>query len=327
MNLSIKLFKNVGNELSERLRDCRHLGISRAAFLLLSLCASIHFSYQITIVAFISFHTPLLIMQALQDAFQDPDALQDLDNSILSSPAGRNYSQPSPPPDIAFHPDLASDFERYLKDSTNCSIFTHDQYQKFIWFLENPDRVLGGHTVQLRAKDANQRQFCLRNFELDDGCLYRKAETKYDINGGAITTPRRYVALYCNAFQFITDIHRLLQHFGIQKTYERVSERYYGITRENVAWVVNRCSICNLKAAAKNLAPVTPIVASCCLNHVQIDLMDFSTTPDGIYNYACQLKCPFSRYTTVDPTEDKTAKSVAAIVERWIGYFGRPRRI
>jgi hypothetical protein len=59
-------------------------------------------------------------MQALQDA------LQDLDNSILSSPASRNYGQPSPPPDIAFHLDLASDFEVYLKDSTNCSIFTHD---------------------------------------------------------------------------------------------------------------------------------------------------------------------------------------------------------
>jgi hypothetical protein len=39
----------------------------------------------------------------------------DPDDSILSSPPGRNYGQPSPPPNVAFHQDLAGDFEVYLK--------------------------------------------------------------------------------------------------------------------------------------------------------------------------------------------------------------------
>ena len=242
---------------------------------------------------------------------------------VLSSPAGRNYGQPDPLQEVAFKSDLAMEFERYLRtQSTNCSIFTAHKNQQFIWYIEHPNRMLGCDQISI-----NQRTFALRYFEVDDGCLYRKAETKPDGNGGFITGPRRYVALIHNAFGFITDIHRLILHFGIQKTYEQVSERYYGITCNDVAWVVNRCTICNLKAAAKEPVLVTPIVASRCMNRFQIDLMDFRTTPDGEYNWIIQGKDPFDRFVLLDPLPDKTALCVAAVIERWIGIIGRPRRM
>jgi hypothetical protein len=95
--------------------------------------------------------------------------------------------------------------------------------QQFIWFIEHLNQTLG-------PEHANNRAFALRAFEVDDGCLYRREEHKPDGNGSVLTIPWRYVALERNAFRFISDIHRLLQHFGIQKTFERVSERYYGIT-------------------------------------------------------------------------------------------------
>jgi hypothetical protein len=203
-----------------------------------------------------------------------------LELPVLSSPTGRNYGQPDPPQEVAFKSDLAMQFERYLRtQSTNCSIFTAHWNQQFIWYIEHPNRMLGHD-----ARSVNQRTFALRYFEVDNGCLYRKEENKPDGNGGFITIPRRYVAQTHNAFGFITDIHRLLQHFGIQKTYERVAERYYGITHQDVTWVVNRCLICNLKASRKDPALVIPIVLSRCINRFQIDLMDFSTTPDSIYN-------------------------------------------
>lgn len=77
----------------------------------------------------------------------------------------------------------------------------------------------------------NQRTFALRYFVVDDGCLYRKEETKPNRTSGFYTILQQYVAQTHNAFGFIMDIHRLLQHFGIQKTYEQVTERYYRITR------------------------------------------------------------------------------------------------
>ena len=78
---------------------------------------------------------------------------------------------------------------------------------------------------------------------------------------------------------------------------------------------MNRCTICNLKGAAKHPATVTPIVSSRCLNRVQIDLMDFSTTPDGDYQWVCQMKDQFSRYVTLDALENKEAQSIVALVE------------
>jgi hypothetical protein len=197
---------------------------------------------------------------------------------ILSSIHGWNYGQLEPAPKVAFQSDLAMRFERYI-EATPCStrIFTAHQTQQFIWFIEHPDQNLGPEL-------ANAQAFALRSFEVDDGCLYRKEDYKPDGNGGITTISRRYVAQQHNAFRFIIDIHRLLQHFGIQKTYERVMEWYYSITRNDMAWVVNRCTICNLKGVAKGSTLINPIVASWCINRFQIDLMDFSTTLDGNYN-------------------------------------------
>jgi hypothetical protein len=183
--------------------------------------------------------------------------------------------------------------------------------QRFIWYIKHPNQTLNSDPNSL-----NNRSFALRYFEVDDGCLYYKEEYKPDSNSTVITTPRRYVALEYNTFQFITDIHRLLQHFSIQKTYERVSKRYYSITCNDVAWVVNRCTICNLNTAAKGPATVIPIVASRYINRFQIDFIDFSTTPDSEYNWIIQGKDPFDRFVLLDLLPDKKALSVAAVIEQ-----------
>ena len=76
---------------------------------------------------------------------------------------------------------------------------------------------------------------------------------------------------------------------------------------------MNQCTICNLKATAKDPTLVTSIVASWCLNHFQIDLMDFSTTPDGKYNWIIQGKDPFSQYVLLEALEDKKASSIVDV--------------
>ena len=44
--------------------------------------------------------------------------------------------------------------------------------------------------------------------------------------------------------------------------------------------------------------------------------MDFSTTPDGNYNWVIQGKDPFNKFVLLDGLEDKTAISIAIVVER-----------
>jgi hypothetical protein len=199
------------------------------------------------------------------------------DESVLTSPSGRGYGQPDPADEVAFSTSIRQDFLWYIKEERN-TLFTHYKLWKFKFYLEHPDQLLGSNDPTQQAQYQRNRTYAKTFFELQDRCLYRKAEEKLDSNSIAIRIPPRYVATDETAFEFVADIHRNLQHFGIYKTYERVAERYYRITRAQVQFIVNRCMICNLKGSAKSKAPPIPIVSTRCLNRVYIDLMDFRTT-------------------------------------------------
>jgi hypothetical protein len=71
-----------------------------------------------------------------------------------------------------------------------------------------------------------------------------------------------------------------------------------------------------LKAAAQGLLSITPIVTNWYLYYFQIDLIDFSTTPDSNMNWIIQEKDPFNKYILLDRLPDKTAKSVAIVIEQ-----------
>jgi hypothetical protein len=70
-----------------------------------------------------------------------------------------------------------------------------------------------------------------------------------------------------------------------------------------------------LKAAAQELLSVTSIVTNQCLHYFQIDLIDFTTIPDSDYNWVIQRKDPFNKNILLEGLPDKTAKSVANIIE------------
>jgi hypothetical protein len=248
------------------------------------------------------------------------------EDSVLLSPVGRGYGQPQPDNEVAFPLSIEWDFIRFVKDEKG-ALFTHQKSSEFKFYLEYLHQNLESSDPTLVIQHRNNRQFALACFELQDGCLYRQATEKPDGKGGRIQIPPRYVAMQEKAFEFITDIHRNLQYFGIYKIYKRVAERYYGITQAHVQWVVNCCMICNLKGSAKSKVPPIPIVSTRCLNRVYIDLMDFRTTPDKGYCWVLQIKDHFLCYIWLFPLEDKTAKSVVQELDPWIGQNGKPRRL
>jgi hypothetical protein len=178
-----------------------------------------------------------------------------------------------------------------------------------------------------QAKFTTNRQFAKAYFEVQDGVLYCKAETKVDKEGNAFQVSPCYVARVNNTFQFISQIHRNLQHFGIRKIYKRVAERYWGITRTDIAWVINRCLICNLSSTAKSTAILIPIVSFRCLNRLYIDLIDFRTTPDSIYSWLAQLKDHFSRYIWLVLLPNKEVLILVYIISSWIGQNRQLQRV
>ena len=265
---------------------------------------------------------------------------------IGSSPIGRVYIPSSPPPQasdngvIAFPTSLALELEFHLmlESTHNRGIFTQAKKATYRRWLENPDAEVEGNTTHERNKDRNDRHAAITGFQLDQGCIYRKAE----LHKNTLFRPR-YVALDSNAFEIIQKEHRALKHYGmllsiclcsivltslgVDKTYKRLTENYYGITRSNVAWVVARCNICTTTAAAKTKVLVRPILSGRCLDRVQFDLMDFTSIPDHEYNWILQIKDTFSKYVWLVPLPDKGSETVAEALEIWIGQNGRARRL
>jgi hypothetical protein len=108
----------------------------------------------------------------------------------------------------------------------------------------------------------------------------------------------RYTSLY------ILLAYLLILYFpklGVEKTFERILENYYGITKAHVKWVIKRCNICCVTASAKTKVLVIPILSGRCLDRIQFDLMDFRSTPDISINdvkfkWILQIKDTFSKY-------------------------------
>ena len=113
---------------------------------------------------------------------------------------------------------------------------------------------------------------------------------------------------------------------GINKTHERATELYYGITQEDVKWVLNKCQIYTTNSANREPLTVTPIISRRCLDRVYIDLMDFTSQPDKGYKWVLQIKDHFSRIIQLFPLKDKSSTKVAAALRTFITQYGRPRR-
>ena len=123
---------------------------------------------------------------------------------------GRVYIPSSPPLQacdnsvIAFPTSLALEleFRLMLKSTRNRGIFTQVKKATYHRWLENPNAKVEGNTAYERSKDRNERYTAITRFQLDQGCIYRKAE----LHKNMLFRPR-YVALDSNAFEIIQKEH------------------------------------------------------------------------------------------------------------------------
>jgi transposase InsO family protein len=113
---------------------------------------------------------------------------------------------------------------------------------------------------------------------------------------------------------------------GINKTHERATELYYGVTQGNVEWIIGKCRICLANEENREPKTITPIISRCILDRVYIDLMDFTSQPDGEYKWVLQLKDHFSRMIWLFPLRDKGSIEVAQALHIFLTWCGQPRR-
>jgi hypothetical protein len=85
----------------------------------------------------------------------------------------------------------------------------------------------------------NQKHDALTNYCVkDDGQLYRLPTDKEKQRGKA--DDRRVI---CNTeiFDRIREVHLQLKHAGVNKVSKVIGERFYGIRKEEVEWLLKHC--------------------------------------------------------------------------------------
>jgi hypothetical protein len=99
-----------------------------------------------------------------------------------SSPIGRVYIPSSPLPQaqedsiVLFPSSLELEFCIILEGRHNCGIFNQAKKATYCCWLETPGGPIERNTPDKINKDCNSRQAVLGGFQIDQGCIYCKAE-------------------------------------------------------------------------------------------------------------------------------------------------------
>jgi hypothetical protein len=111
---------------------------------------------------------------------------------------------------------------------------------------------------------------------------------------------------------------------GVRPIYDEISEVWYGVSREDVEWVLERCTICKLDEFQKGKAIVKPIETWCCIDRIEFDFINFKSLANNLFKWVLQIKDTFSRYIWLYVLEDKSSESVAKALAEWLGQNGNP---
>ena len=149
-----------------------------------------------------------------------------------------------------FPNDVRAAFDSYIKSPQYCNrervpyakwcqmrIFLTDSTFK----LQNPI-------------ESSLRHRTLTSFHLIDEKLYRNPNTAHK--------EPRYVVLESEALDLIISEHLQLLYTGRDKVWASIQQKYYGISRQEVAFVLKLCKNCILNRPATTKAPLVPIISS-----------------------------------------------------------------
>ena len=113
-------------------------------------------------------------------------------------------------------------------------------------------------------------------------------------------------------------MHNSIEYASQDATAKNIGQFYYGVSREEVVFLVNLCEICHNKAHSKSKGLLVPIISTKLFECVQIDLINMRPTPDitttVIYKWIVHLVCCMSKIRMLLALPNKEAITVATAV-------------
>jgi hypothetical protein len=139
--------------------------------------------------------------------------------------------------EAAFLPETEQLFDSYLTTAAQnrCFLFTPGRRAEYRQWILHPKAAITGSSRKERQEQHNNSNRAINSYELERGRLWRRS---------ASSKPRRVVLSTDNMFEHIAEVHFELEHAQGDKTYGLVCERFYGVVREDVDFILARCVVC-----------------------------------------------------------------------------------
>jgi len=208
-----------------------------------------------------------------------------------------------------FPNDVRNAFQAYIQGSQyiNRERIEYSKWNRLHVFLDDP-------TLKPKTpSESRLKHRAITEFELTHNKLYRQPDNRHLVS--------RYVVPESVAFDIIANEHLQLLHAGREKVWSVVQQKYYGINRQEVAFVLKLCKNCALNRPAATKAPLQPIITGRAWERVQIDLIDMRHEPSGQFKWILHIKDHFSKYTQLYPLKSMHAEPIAAAFDMFITAF------
>lgn len=233
------------------------------------------------------------------------------DTQVISSPPAPFVST-APDANDGLYDPIQLEFSTWAQSENHTNIFrlTPQQYREYKYWCLNPNEA--AHNV----KSSNNKSKA-KKFEVHDGLLFRSA---YDTKANKFGP--REVILGDKAWETIKKVHHQHAHAKTWKVFKEIQSNYYGITEEEVNWVIENCHICSRNTTTSTKLPMRSVKAYYPWSHAQADLTDWRQTPSGVFMMLFQLTDLFSKFTFLWPLTAKNAQQIADAIAIFIGIVG-----
>jgi transposase InsO family protein len=190
----------------------------------------------------------------------------------------------------------------------------HAQYEQFVTYLQH-----GTIPVHLPAKYHWGFKKKMENWELNNGLLFLREKDK---------PARRFVPQWDKEFRssLFRQFHGEDRHISANDCFDKIMAHHVGITRNEVREFVRSCPACNRTTSIKERDDLTPVVSHGPMEHLQMDLIDFTAYKEQNNGIAWLLTivCIFSKFLWAIPIADKRAETVGKALAKLFSQWGPP---
>lgn len=117
-----------------------------------------------------------------------------------------------------------------------------------------------------------------------------------------------------------------LNHGGVNKTVKKIGSVYANLPRVSVYFFVGSCPVCIEKRAQLKYVPVSATESVYFFQRVQVNLIDMTNNPDGLFSWIVHVVDHFSKFTILFPTVGNSAEEIAEdLIAKVFSYFGLPK--